>query len=170
MDHRLDHTFEVSPEHFWRTFLLDEGYERALYEHLRLKIEHKTVRQQGEGQQLIVEREVHLRPERELPVALAKLIRGATLVKERGRFDARAGKLEIEVDLPVIGRLVDFTGCYTWQETGAEVFRRTWQGHCIAKVPLVGRSLERYLLGEIEQSLARAYEFTVRWLAEHPSA
>lgn len=163
MEQRLEHRFDVSAERFWRTYLLDEAYGRALYDHLRLKIAHKAVRQQGEGPDLVISRELHLLPDRDVPSALAKLLKGATLVKEQGHFDARARRFEVNVELPVIGRLVDFTGRYSWSDGLSEGFVRVWEGHCVARVPLVGRALERYFLGEVETSLAEAHAFTNSW-------
>jgi hypothetical protein len=166
MENRLEHDFDSAAEAFWKMFLLDEAFEKALYQHLRLEVVHKTLTYEGEGTNLLVRREMHLNPERDIPVALAKLLRGATLVKERGEFDAAAGHFDIDVELPVIGRFVNFTGRYTWTPTGENAFRRTWEGKCRARVPLVGRQVERYLLNEVEASLTKAYQFTQSWLSQ----
>lgn len=169
MQQRLEHLFDVDAKHFWDVFLFDDDYLQGLYRHLKLKIEHKQLTRQGSGDELVVRRELHLTPDRNLPVALAKLLRGATLVKEYGVFDGRKQQLDIKIELPVIGRLVDFTATYTSEGESEVGFKRVWQAECRARIPLVGRQVERYLLGETQSSLAQAYAFTRTWLREHAS-
>jgi len=164
MQQRLEHTFGVDPKRFWQIFLFDERYERDLYDHLELTIEHKSLTREGEGPDLRATREIHLTPDRNIPGVLKRLIRGTTLVKERGYFDAGARRMEIQVELPVIGPLVSFGGVYSWPPGNDSPFTRTWEAYCTTKIPLVGHQVERYLLGEVEESQRKAYEFTRHWL------
>lgn len=170
MDLHLEHTFAASSERFWSVVLLDPAYQDALYRELRLKIEHCAIeREEGAGG-LRLRRELHLTPDRELPGALRKLVRGAALVKERASFDAQAGRMTIEIELPVIGPWVDFRGTYTWRMVGPGQLQRDWDAHCRARIPLVGRQIEAYLLGEMRASFEQGYRFTCDWLAQHADA
>ncbi|MBK6847847.1 MAG: DUF2505 domain-containing protein [Proteobacteria bacterium] len=170
MDLHLEHTFAAAPQRFWSVVLLDPEYQDALYRQLRLHIEHCVIEHEGSGDELRVRRELHLTPDRELPAALRKLVRGTALVKERALFDARAGKMTIEIELPVIGAWVDFHGVYTWREQGPAQLQRNWEAHCHARLPLIGRQIETYLLAEMASSFEQAYRFTCDWLARPPSA
>ncbi|MBK8482694.1 MAG: DUF2505 domain-containing protein [Proteobacteria bacterium] len=170
MDLHIEHTFAASAERFWSMVLLDPDYQDALYRALRLKIEHCAIeREDGEGG-LRLRRELHLTPDRELPSALRKLVRGAALVKERASFDAQAGRMTIEIELPVIGAWVDFRGTYTWRMVGPARLQRDWDARCRARLPLVGRQIETYLLGEMRTSFEQGYRFTCDWLARHSEA
>lgn len=166
MDLHLEHTFAADAEHFWSVVLLDPAYRDALYRRLRLQIEHCSIDTQGSGSALQLRRELHLTPQRELPSALRQLVRGAALVKERANFDARAAKMTIEIELPVIGAWVDFRGVYTWRMQGPAQLQRCWDAQCHARLPLVGRQIEGYLLGEMRASFEEAYRFTCEWLAQ----
>lgn len=161
--------FDAGPERFWRVTLLDEDYLQGLYEFLSLKIEHKEIVSEGEGDDLVVRRTLHYVAERRKPGVLDKLMRGANLVKEHADFDARAGRLISTVELPVIGPRVDFGGRYSWQPLdGGRRMRRDYVGWCDVGIPLVGRKVQKFLVEETRQSFDQVYDFTRRFLAEHP--
>lgn len=166
---KVQQDFEADPRRFWRVTLLDSDYLEGLYEHLSLKIEDLELFHEGSGDDLVVRRTLRYVAERQKPGVLDKLMRGANLVTEHADFDARAGRLISTVELPVIGSRVDFGGRYTWQPLDGGI-RRVYQGWCDAGIPLVGRKVEQFLLQETRDSFDQVYDFTSRFLADHPDA
>lgn len=169
LEHRVEHRLDVAADRYWELFLFDEAFRRALYDHLALKIEYLDVTRLGDEPSDPVRRELHIVPDRQIPGALAALVRGMSLVKERSRYDPRQKTLEVAVELPVIGKLVDFSGRYSSRELSGSSFVRVWEGRCRARLPLVGRQIERYLLRELERSFELNVAFTRRWLAQRRS-
>lgn len=167
MQQHLEHELGVGADTFWETFLLDETFERDLYEHLKLRVEHKQLEREGSGSDLVIRREMHVVPDRQVPAALTRLLRGATMVKEKGVFQARERRMDIEVELPVIGRITEFNGRYSWGPAEPQRMVRAWDAVCRVRVPLVGSQIEKYLLGEVAHSLQQAHEFCKTWFASH---
>ena len=164
-EHNLDYTFPIAPRAFWQLFLLDDDFRAAFYEHLALDLEHLDIKTHGEGDDLVIERDIEMTPHRDLPGFLKKALSGASKVRERGRYSARERKYEVEIVLPVIGRRVDFRGVYTWADSDHET-RRTWRATCNARIPLFGGKLESFLLGQVEDSHQRGALFTERYIKE----
>lgn len=167
MELTVEQTFAADALRFWQVTLLDEDYQRGLYQHLALKIEHRELVSEGQGEDLRVRRTLHYVAQRNTPALLKKVLGGTNLVKEHTDFDARAGRMVNTVELPVIGSRVDFGGHYRWESLPGERLHRVYQGWCKARIPLVGRKLETFLLEETRRSFDQVHEFTHRWLAEH---
>ncbi len=164
----IEHLFEVSAERLWDVFFFDTAYERALGERLRVQFGASELHYEGRGPTLIVRRRQRIKPQRNLPAPLARLLGGAPTVIESGDFSAAHRRYSVKIELPVLAGRVDCGGEYTWDTLPSGDLRRVWQGRCEARVPLLGAALERYLLTEIEASLAETHAFTRRWLREHP--
>lgn len=170
MKHTIEHVFDASAERVWDLFFFDEDYGRALQERLRLRLSGLELQHEGAGPTLIVRRRVRLTPQRELPPALRRLLGDRVTLQESGDFNAERRRYSVKIELSALAGLIDCGGEYTWDTLPGGALRRVWDGHCDAKIPLVGARLERHVLGEIEASLAELYALTCRWLREHPAA
>lgn len=170
MEQRIEHIFETTPARFWNTFLLDEAFRKAVYAHMNLKIARLELQHDGDGDALSVQRTIEIVPERNAPAFLQKLLAGASLVKEVGIYDAQKQEMTVSIELPVIGKRVEFGGRYTWEVLGENRFKRIWVGYCNARIPLLGKKLESYLLDEVQQTLDQVHGFISEWLAQHPAA
>lgn len=165
----IEHLFEVSAERLWQVFFFDDDYCRALGERLRVRFGASELHHEGSGPTLIVRRRMHITPQRALPAPFVRLLGGGSgTVLETGDFSAAHRRYSLKIELPTLAGRVDCGGEYTWDTLPSGDLRRVWKGRCEARIPVVGATLERYLLGEIESSLAETYAFTRRWLREHP--
>lgn len=164
-EHNLDATFPLAPDAFWQLFLVDDAFRDAFYAHLALELEHLDIKTHGEGDDLVIERDIEMTPRRDLPGFLKKVLAGASKVREKGRYSARERTYSVEIVLPVIGRRVDFTGVYSWPASERET-QRHWLARCHARIPLFGGRLESYLLSEVQKSHAAGAEFTRRYIEE----
>lgn len=170
MRQTIEHVFDTSPERLWEVFFFDDDFARGLYERMKLRVDHRELQREGQGETLIVRRKLHIVPDREVPGVLKKLLSGASTVKETGEFNAALRRYSVKIEVPVIGSMVDYGGEYTWETLPSGQTRRVWTGRCEARIPLISAKVEKYLLGEIEQSMADNYAYTKQWLREHPPA
>lgn len=168
MDLRLEHAFEnITPLAYWELFFDDEAYAKAIHAHLRVEVLSLEVDKIKGGEAMVAKRTLRLRPLRETPGFLGKLLGGSTTVTDLSELDLAAGRMVSSITLPTIGSRVDYGGTYRWQQRGSG-FNRIFEGYCRARIPLLGGRLERYFLDELKKSIDAAYEFTVGWLNEHP--
>lgn len=168
MLHTIEHVFEASAERLWQVVFFDDAYARGLAERLRVRVDDSELHHEGAGRTLLVRRRVRMTPQRELPALFGRLFGPDRSVTESGDFSAERRRYSVRVELPALRGKVRCAGEYTWDTLPGGELQRVWQGRCEARIPLVGAAVERYLLGEIENSLAEAYAFTRRWLREHP--
>ena len=98
---------------------------------------------------------------------MLRMIRGATRVIEHSHYSAAARQCTITLDLPVVGKRVDVLHRYEWVdfEDGSGT-RISWRAHCRARVPLLGKRIERFVLGELESGVRDVSAYANRWLAE----
>jgi hypothetical protein len=170
MEHAIEQVFETTAEKLWDTYFFDDEFVQGLYDRLGLQIEAREVQHEGSGPTLVAHRRLHLRSRRglpRLPGRLGELVRGSTPVIEHGEFSAARRRYSVRLELPGVLRIVDCGGEWTWDDEDGKL-RRRWHGRCVSRLPALGGRLARYLLGEIEASLAESYVFTTRWLREHP--
>lgn len=164
----IEHLFEVPAERLWQVFFFDEDHARGLWERLRLRVVDCELQYEGAGPTLIVHRRLRVLPQRAPPALLGRLIQAGRPITEIGEFSAAHRRYTVGIELPMWVGALRCGGDYTWDSLPSGATRRLWQGHCEASVPLLGRALERYLLAELEDSLAESHAFTRRWLREHP--
>jgi hypothetical protein len=168
MLHTIEHVFEVSAERLWQVVFFDDAYARGLAERLRVRVDDSELHHEGVGLTLLVRRRVRMTPEREPPMLLGRLLGRDRSVTESGDFSAERRRYSLRVEIAALRGKVTCAGEYTWDTLPGGELQRVWQGRCEARIPIVGGAVERYLLAEIENSLAESYAFTRRWLREHP--
>ncbi len=169
MDQHLAHRFRgISAKAFWELFFFDEAYAEAIHAHLEVEVVELSIQCEGVEDPSGCERQMAIKPAQQAPGFLSKLLSGASVIREHSHLDMQAGKMTTQITLPTIGKRVDYGGTYTWRDT-ADGFVRSWDGHCTARFPLIAGKLERFLLGELDKSLAKAHTFTQRWIDERQS-
>jgi hypothetical protein len=166
----LEQVFDVPAERLWALYFFDEAHGRALSEHLGLRVLDDQLQHEGAGARLIVRRQLRVVSQRELPPVLRRLVSGALVMQETGEFNAERRRYSVRIELPLVGGLVECGSEFTWDELPGGPMRRLWEGWCTAKIPLVGRRIERAILGELAVTIARSHAFTNRWLRDHPEA
>lgn len=166
MRHTIEHVFDTSAGHLWEVFFFDEAFARGLYERMRLRVAHRELQREGAGDTLIVRRKLQIVPTRALPAALRLVFGEAPTIRETGEFSAALRRYSIKFDLPVISSRVDYGGEYTWETLPSGQVQRVWKGRCEARLPLVGATIEAFLLGETEQALGESYAYTRQYLRE----
>lgn len=166
----LEQVFDVPAERLWALYFFDEAHGRALSEHLGLRVLDDQLQHEGVGARLIVRRQLQVVSQRELPPALRRLVGGELVMHERGEFNAERRRYSVQIELPLVGSLVACGSEFSWEDQADGSLRRTWEGWCTAKIPLIGGPIERAIVGELATTIVRSHAFTSRWLREHPEA
>jgi hypothetical protein len=167
MLHTIEHRFEVPAARLWQVFFFDDAFGDALAEHLRLRVSESELQHEGVGPTLLVRRRRSLTPTRVLPTPLDRLIGAQRTVTESGDFSAQQRRYTVTLELPALGSRVRCDGEFTWETLADGGLRRVWRGRCDARVPVLGPTIERYLLAEIATNLSESHAFMCQWLREH---
>ncbi len=167
MRYTISDDFDTSLEHYWQVFF-DDAYNAELYKQLRVGREVLEVKQEGEGEALVVRRKVKLSPQREVPALVAKFVKGAITYTEQGVFTARTNTLEIVTIPGFMADQLTTRGTYKVQSLGPTKVRRTWDGEISCKIPLLGGKVEKHIVEEVTASYRDTTDFTRKWLLAHP--
>ena len=166
MEYRIEDTFDVSAQSYWDIFFSDE-YNAELWPALDITREQLKLEKTGEGSDLVIVREQRLTPRREVPAVLKTLVSGAISYVEKNEYRAATSTMKT-VTIPSFGAdRIDNRGTYRVEPRGDDKCARIWEGHCSARIALLGGKLEKFLVGEIKESYRKATEFTRRYHREH---
>ena len=165
-----ERVFDVSARDLWNAAFFVDDYVKGIYAAIDVEITPIEFDTQGEWPNLSVVRKQVIEPERNIPVALHKLVRGATRVREEAIFDGANKSFQVRMHLPVIGKRVDFHYRYTWEELSPTKTKMIWHGEVDARLPLLKKRAESFLIGDLEKSVLAAGDFTEKWFQEHPPA
>jgi hypothetical protein len=166
MEYRIEDTFDVSAQAYWDIFFSDE-YNAALWPALDIEREQLKFEKTGEGNDLVIVREQRLVPRREVPKVLQKLVKGAISYVEKNTYRAADSAMKT-VTIPSFGAdRIDNHGLYRVEPRGDDKCARIWEGHCSARIALLGSRIEQFLVGEIKESYRKATEFTRRYHQAH---
>jgi hypothetical protein len=168
MKYRIEDTFDVSAEHYWKTFF-DEEFNAALWPALDIQWEPLSLDRKGEGSELVITRKQRLTPKREMPAIIEKFVKGKLSYVEQNVFTARDNTMKTTTTPSFMAEKIDTSGTFRIEVLGPSKVNRIWDGNCEVSVPLVGGKIEKILVEEVRESYRRATEFTRKWHAAHPA-
>lgn len=167
---KKERVFAVPAQDIWTAAFFVEEYCLGIYEAIAATVELVTQKASGEWPALMVTREQIIEPDRTIPAALHKLVRGATRVRERAEFNGVEGWFRVSMQLPVIGKLVDFNYEYRWIDLPDRSTKMLWRGECNARLPLLKKRAESFLIDDLTKSVVKAGDFTENWFQNRPPA
>ncbi len=163
MRFRIADDFATSTAAYWEMFF-SEDYNRGLWDALDIDWELTALEREGEGDDLVIRRELVLRPRREMPAFMRKLAGDALAYTERDVFTARDDAMTVETIPSVLTEKLRSHGVYRLEPTSGGVCR-VYEGEFSCSIPIVGKKIEKHLVAEIEESYRKATVFTRRFLA-----
>jgi len=167
MHYTITDDFDTSLPHYWEVFF-DDAYNAALYTRLKIGREVLEVKQEGEGEALVIRRQIKLTPQREVPALIARFVKGAITYTEQNVYTARTSAIDVVTIPGFMADALTTRGVYKVQALGPNKVRRTWDGDVVCKVPLLGGKIEKRIVEEVTSSYRDTTDFTRKWLAEHP--
>ena len=166
IDYEIADEFDVDVEGFWAMFFSDE-YNDALWPAIDVERTQAEFRREGEGDDEVIHRVVDLVPQRDVPAALKKIVKGAIGYQERNVFRRRDNTMEVVTIPTFFSDRFESTGTFKVVPAGEGRCRRVYAGKVACSVPLVGRKVERIVVDEVEQSYTRSTAFTRKWIKDH---
>ena len=166
MEYTIRDTFDVSADRFWEVFFSD-AYNAGLWPALEVDYKALEFERKGEGKELRIRRAQELTPHRQAPKVVQKMVSGTITYVEKNDYDASTSAMKV-VTIPNFATdRVDNHGTFRVQPMGEGKCERIWEGVCKVKIPLVGGQVEKYLVGEIQESYRKATDYTRKFLSEH---
>lgn len=158
------HHLPCSVETFWRLYFDDE-YKEALDREMDLA-EHVILEDVPRGDRRFIR--ARLTPNREIPKAVQKVFRSATLsyVEER-LYDADRSRIDWTALHDMLGKRFRCSGQFSVQPEG-DGSRRILDGSIEVKILGVGRLIEKTIASDVERTYDVSARFIGRWLEEHP--
>jgi|SRR5690606_20441019 len=168
MEYTIEDIFDVSATRFWDVFF-DPAFDAALWPALDIDCEVLRFDRTGEGPALEIRRELRLTPRREIPRMLRSFVTSAVSYVQSDHFRARDNLIETRTTPNFMADRIDNHGVFRLDVLGESRVKRIWNGHCSAKVPLVGGKVESFLVDQIRDSYRKTTDFMRTWFARHPA-
>lgn len=158
------HHLPCPPETFWRLYFDDE-YKEALDREMDLA-EHVILEDTPRGDRRLIR--ARITPRREVPRAVQKVIKSATLGYEEERlYDAQRSQIDWKALHAALGSRFHCQGLFRVDPEG-DGCRRVLEGEIRVKILGVGKLIERGIASDVERTYDVAARFIARWLEEHP--
>lgn len=167
MKYTIEDNFDVSAEHYWKTFF-DEEFNRALWPALDIVWEPISLDRRGEGESLEITRVQKLAPRREVPALIKSFVKGGFSYTEKNEFKARENKMRTVTTPSFMAEKITTNGIYRLEPLGPQRVKRIWEGTMEVDIALIGGKVEKMLVEEIRESYRKATDFTRKWHAAHP--
>lgn len=160
----ITHEFKTDVDTFWDRCFLDEAFNKALYVDSLKFPTYELIESRTEGSKL------HLRkrcmPKQDAPAPVQKLLGGAFSYIEDGVLDRALGVYRFKVLPNTLADKIKSEGEFRIEKTGPKSVRRTVDMTIEVKVFGVGGIAEGFVSKSMQDTYARAAEFTNRYIAE----
>lgn len=166
MEYTIRDSFDVSADRYWEVFFSD-AYNAGLWPALEVDYKPLQFERTGEGKDLRIIRSQELTPHRQAPKAIQKMVSGTVRYEEKNDFSAADSAMKVVTIPNFAADRVDNHGTYRVVPMGDDKCERIWEGVCKVKIPLVGGQIEKYLVGEIQESYRKATDYTRSFLKEN---
>jgi len=160
------HTFNCTPETFWKKIFFDRSYNEAMFLG-EMKFPSYELAEQKESPER-VERKVRVTPPQKAPEIIRKLIKGTLSYEEVGTWTAQDGLYRFKTITSILTDKISITGVIRAEPAGEGKMVRRAEMEISVNVMLVGGTVEKFLAAELQSNYDVAAVFTNRWIAEHP--
>ena len=162
---RVEHVFNCSEETFWTKVFFDDDYNQRLFQQTLKFPVWRVLKSEDKGDQVL--RTIEASPPiGDLPGALKAVIGDSAGYEERGVFDKKTRRYQVQV---VPNRMADKVSVNVemWTEpVGERQCKRFARATATAKIFGVGGLLEKKLLGDLERSYEKSATFTNTFVSE----
>jgi hypothetical protein len=163
MKFNITHTFECTPETFWEVFFSEE-YQKDMYSGLGIK-ERTILKCEEDDQQ--IRRQIKIMPERDLPGALKRVIKGDLGYIEHNVFYKGKNSMDVRIEPTLMAERFAMSGVFRVVPLGEKRVRRDFTGTIEVSVPLLGGQIEKLVMADVQKSYEQAAQITNRWVAKH---
>ncbi|MEM9697147.1 MAG: DUF2505 family protein, partial [Myxococcota bacterium] len=155
---RISHTYDCDEDTFWREIMFDSAFNRRLYlEHLNFKdwrLEH-----QDETDQYI-RREVFIHPTTgDVPKPLLKVVGDNLSFRERGSFDKRTKRYQLEIVTARLPEKIDIKGELWLEARAPRQVDRVFEMTVSARIFGMGGLIEKRIVADTVASYEQGWAY-----------
>jgi len=148
---RIAHEFRCpSLELYWRVYF-DDSHVANLDEQTGVDVRTLVERREDDD---TVFRHLEIKPKRQLPAFLRKLVKRELGFSQKETFFKRENRIEMEVIPTIFPGRSEIKSVYTAEMVGPDKLVRAYEGTISIKVPIAGRKVEKAIL----EDMIRSYE------------
>lgn len=160
----ISHEFAVDAETFWERCFLDEAFNRALYvDYLKFPA-YELIESKDEGGKQ--RRRVRVMPRQEAPAPVLKALGGAFSYIEDGLLDRANNVYRFKVVPGTLAEKIRAEGEFRLEKTGPKSIRRVVDMTIEVKIFGIGGIAEGFVSKSMQDTYAKAAEFTNKYIAE----
>jgi len=158
----LSHLYDCAEEKFWELFFDDAFNQRMFQQGLQFPVYEQLSFEETETE---IRRVTHVVPKvGQLPSALKKLVGDQVGYRERGAFDKRTRRFEIDVIPDKAPDRLTVRGTLRCEPVDEGKCRRVFDATVEARVFGVGGLLEKRIIDDLRASYDGSAEYTNRYL------
>jgi hypothetical protein len=157
----IDDRFACTPKTFLQ-MILSEEYDHEMLKYIKMKKEILEKSNQPHG----MREKVKMISERDLPGFMKKIIGAANYYIETRDWNFETFTNNwFETPGYAAGK-ADIKGTFKIVAEGESACRRVVDGVFTISIPLLGKKIEEYVVGETQESFRRVTEFARKWISE----
>jgi hypothetical protein len=161
----ISHEFRTDPETFWKRCFLDEAFNRALYVDALKFPAYEVIESSQDG--ALHRRKVRVMPKQEAPAPVQKALGGAFSYIEDGVLDTSKNVYRFKVIPGTLAERIRADGELRIEQTGERSIRRVVDITIEVKVFGIGGLAEGFVSKSMQETYAKAAEFTTKYLTDH---
>lgn len=162
IEYRIEDDFEVTAEQYWEVFF-SQDYNDALWEELQVDWELLELTRSGEGDAATLMRRMKLAPRREVPGPLKKLVKDGISYEEQNLWRKKDSAMDIIITPNFGANKFEHVGLFSVKDIGEGRCRRTFEAKCSCAIAIVGKAIEKHIVGEVKDSYAASTKFNHAW-------
>lgn len=164
-DVKIEHTYNCSADTFWDKVFFDDEYNQKLFKDaLQFPVYEKTKQEDSEKE---VRRSINVVPKLgPMPGPLKAVIGEGLGYREDGVFDKKTKHYKTTITPNKLADKMNIKGDFWVEPQGEGKCKRVFHCTVEAKIFGVGGMLEKRVIADMQDSYAKAAEFTNKWLSE----
>ena len=164
-DCRIEHVYNCSEDTFWDKLFFDEEYNKSLFKDALAFPVYEKLKETSDDKE--VKRSLNVVPKLgPMPGPLKALIGDGLGYREDGVFDKKTRKYTMVITPNKLADKMTIKGAFYTKPQGDNKLLRIFECHVTAKIFGVGGMLEKRVISDMEDSYAKAAEFTNKWIKE----
>ena len=163
MEATIRHTFDTDQDTYWSKVFFSRDYNTRLFaEALGFGYEILKFEEDPDG---VRRRKVRIEPKAELPGFMKKLIGDGIQYTEEGSFDPAKKLWSYKVATSKLSEKINISGTFFAEPKGEKKIDRVCVLNVNVKLPLVGGSVEEFIIRTTRESYDKVQVFTNKYIA-----
>jgi hypothetical protein len=162
MEATIRHTFNTDAETYWTKVFFSRDYNTRLFaEALGFGYEILSLEEEPNG---VRRRKVRIEPKADMPGFMKKLVGDGIQYVEEGSFDPTKKLWSYKVTTSKLSEKINISGTFFAEPKGEKQVDRVCVLNVVVKIPLVGSSVEEFIIRTTRESYDKVQVFTNKYI------